>query len=185
MQTEPEIDYINCKPSDTLQAHVAKGIEMLEKRFGRIVDCRVAVRGPGAHHQTGGLFEIAIHLGLPNGKHVDIKRTPSADERLSDPVFAIDDAFKRARRKLQDQARRLQGKVKVHETSPMGSVRSVFLEEGYGFIDADDGREIYFHRNSVAENGFAKLAAGDRVSFSEARGDKGPQASMVKSERYR
>jgi cold shock CspA family protein len=43
-----------------------------------------------------------------------------------------------------------------------------------------DGREIYFHRNSVLDGGFARLAAGARVTFAEEAGEKGPQASTVK-----
>jgi hypothetical protein len=44
-------------------------------------------------------------------------RTPPAEERYADLTFAIDDAFKHARRQLQDQVRRVQGQVKHHERS--------------------------------------------------------------------
>ncbi len=50
----------------------------------------------------------------------------------------------------------------------------------FGFIEASDGREIYFHRNSVLNGGFADLSVGARVTFAEEMGDKGPQASTVK-----
>ena len=53
-------------------------------------------------------------------------------------------------------------------------------EEGYGFLKTGDGREIYFHRNSVLDDAFARLKPGARVAFSEEMGDKGPQASTVK-----
>jgi cold shock CspA family protein len=49
----------------------------------------------------------------------------------------------------------------------------------FGFLESSDGREIYFHRNSVLE-GIARLAVGTRVIFAEELGEKGPQASTVK-----
>jgi cold shock CspA family protein len=54
-------------------------------------------------------------------------------------------------------------------------------EEGYGFISADDGREIYFHRNAVLDNGFATLRPGAEVHFAEEEGENGPQASSVRA----
>ena len=52
---------------------------------------------------------------LPEGREVNISHTAQNDERHSDLTFAIDDAFHRARRQLQDQARKLQGQVKHHD----------------------------------------------------------------------
>ena len=74
------------------------------------------LKAPGGHHRTGGLYEVNIRLVLPNGREVDVGRTPQADERHADLSFAINDAFKHARRQLQDHVRRLQGQVKHHES---------------------------------------------------------------------
>jgi cold shock CspA family protein len=54
-------------------------------------------------------------------------------------------------------------------------------EKGYGFIDASDGTEVYFHRNAVADEGFDKLAERDEVRFAmhPGEGEKGLQASAV------
>jgi len=41
------------------------------------------------------------------------------------------------------------------------------------------GREVYFHRNSVADGKFDDLKVGQEVRFSETVGDKGPQATSV------
>ena len=61
-----------------------------------------------------------IRLALPNGREVNVGRTAQADERHADLTFAINDAFKRARRRLQDHVRRLQGLVKQHDGPPIG-----------------------------------------------------------------
>jgi cold shock CspA family protein len=64
---------------------------------------------------------------------------------------------------------------------PHGRVASLIAEQDYGFIEASDGSEVYFHRNSVVGGGFDKLAVGDEVRFSfhAEEGEKGPQASTV------
>ncbi len=94
--------------------------------------------------------------------------------------FALNDAFKRARRQLQDQVRKLQGQVKQHDGQPIGTVSELDPLGEFGFIETGDGREIYFHHNSVLNDEFAKLSVGSRVTFAEEIGDKGPQASTVK-----
>jgi cold shock CspA family protein len=155
-------------------------VQALEKRYGRITSCRIVVRGPGGHHRTGGLYEIRIHVALPNGKEVNIDRTPQNDERHADKIYALNDAFKRARRQLQDQVRTLQGKVKVREGPPLGTVTKIDRDEGFGFLEDAQGREFYFHRNSVLNDAFARLEVGTRVAFAEEMGEKGPQASTVR-----
>jgi cold shock CspA family protein len=138
------------------------------------------LKAPGDRHQKGGLYEVNIRLALPNGREVNVERTAPADERHSDLAFALNDAFKRARRRLQDHARRLQGQVKQHDVQPMGTVARLDPTGEFGFLETDDGREIYFHRNSVLERGFSQLVQGSRVSFAEEIGERGPQATTVK-----
>jgi cold shock CspA family protein/ribosome-associated translation inhibitor RaiA len=177
METPLQIDFQGTQPSPALRANIERQVAGLEDRFGRITSCRVVLKAPGGHHRIG-LFEINIHMALPDGRHVEISRTPQADERHANVEFAINDAFKRARRKLQDRVRRMQGQVKVSERPPTGTV--VRLGDEFGFLGAEDGHEVYFHRNSVLNDVFSRLKIGDRVTFVEVAGDKGPQASTVK-----
>jgi len=60
-------------------------------------------------------------------------------------------------------------------------VARLFPEQNCGSILGTDGNEIYFHRNSVANGGFDKLAVGDEVRFvaQHSESAKGPQASTV------
>jgi cold shock CspA family protein/ribosome-associated translation inhibitor RaiA len=180
MQTPIEIDFQGMVATSQVHDAIANRIAQLEQRYGRLTACRVVLKGPSNHHRTSGLYEVNIHLALPNGREVNIARTAPADERYSDLSFAINDAFKRARRRLQDHARRLQGHVKHHEDQPMGTVTNIDRSGEFGFLETSDGREIYFHRNSVLDSGFSHLAVGSRVIFAEEMGEKGPQASTVK-----
>jgi cold shock CspA family protein len=175
-----QIDFQGLDASAAIHEVIRKHVDQLERRFGRVTACRVVLKGPGEHHRTGGPYEINIQLALPDGRAVDISRTPAADERHSDLSFAINDAFKRARRRLQDQVRRMQGQVKQHDGQPIGRVVRLDARGEFGIIAAADGQEVYFHRNSVLNNEFSKLKIGTRVTYVEERGEKGSQASTVK-----
>ena len=92
----------------------------------------------------------------------------------------IRQAFDIARRRLQDHVRRRRGAVKTHQSRPRGRVIRWSPEEHFGVIDAADGREIYFHEQSVLGGGLQRLMVGSDVTFVEERGEQGPQASTVK-----
>ena len=180
MQTPVEIDFQGMSARSDIHAAIEQHVAALEARCGRVTACRVVLKAPGGHHRTGGLYEVNIRLALPNGREVNVARTPQADERHADLSFAINDAFKHARRRLQDHVRRLQGQVKHHENQPIGTVKSLDASGEFGFLEAADGHEVYFHRNSVLYGAFSHLAVGTHVTFAEEMGEKGPQASTVK-----
>jgi cold shock CspA family protein/ribosome-associated translation inhibitor RaiA len=175
-----EIDFQGMKANEPVRALVLKQVAVLEDRFGRMTTCRVAIKAPSERHHSGGTYEINIRVSLPQGREVDIGRTNGAADRHTDVTVAINDAFKRARRRLREQARRMQGEIKSHDGPPIATVRSVDDLAGFGFLQTSDGREVYFHRNSVLGNAFSQLAPGARVTFFEEMGEKGPQASTVK-----
>lgn len=180
METPVQIDVQGMEASERVRSSIAAHVADLEQRFGRVTACRVGLKGPGGHHRSGGLYEVSIRLTLPNGREVNISRTAKADERHSDLSFAINDAFHRARRRLQDHVRRMQGQTKTHADPPLGTVSQLEPIDGFGILQTADGREIYFHRNSVLDGGFTKLKIGTRVIYSEEVGEKGPKASTVK-----
>lgn len=183
MQTPVEIDFQGLQANEQLHACVTRNLSTLEQRFGRITACRVVIKGPSERHRKGGAFDVTIRLSLPQGREVDIGRSEkgqaNTNNRLLDPVVAVNDAFKRARRQLQDHARRMQGQVKSHDGPPVATVTRFNDATGFGFLETEDGREIYFHKNSVL-NGAEQIAPGTRVTFFEEMGDKGPQASTVR-----
>jgi cold shock CspA family protein len=69
--------------------------------------------------------------------------------------------------------------VKLRAGELNGRVSRLLAYEGYGFITAEDGSEIYFHKNSVPDGGFDRLTVGTEVRYVETEGEQGPQASTV------
>jgi cold shock CspA family protein len=178
MQTPIEIDFKGFEGSEAQKTAILQHLAEVERRFGGIISGRIAVKAPDKHHRKGAPFEISIRLKLPAGREVDVSRTPSVDERYANFNFALGDAFRRAERQLHDAVERMQGETKTIAEQPIGTVARLF--EDHGFLETAEGLEIYFHRNSVVNGGFAMLEPGSKVIFVEQQGEKGPQASTVK-----
>ncbi|MFZ2446030.1 MAG: cold-shock protein [Syntrophobacteraceae bacterium] len=61
-----------------------------------------------------------------------------------------------------------------------GRVKWFNDSKGYGFIETDSGHDVFVHFSAIEDSGFKSLSEGERVSFVEEKGAKGPQASQVK-----
>lgn len=60
-----------------------------------------------------------------------------------------------------------------------GTVKWFNSEKGYGFITAEDGKDIFAHFSQIQKEGFKTLEEGQKVSFEVAQGPKGPQAENI------
>lgn len=178
MQIPLQITFRHMEPSEALEAKIREKVEKLEHFAENITSCQVIVEAPHKHHHQGQLFSVKIELTLP-GEEVIVSRHPGENHAHEDAYVALRDAFKATRRQLEDYVRLRRNKVKHHEPPSHGRIKDLFPYEDYGLIETPDGREIYFHRNSVIDADFDKLETGARVHFSEEMGDQGPQASTV------
>ncbi len=61
-----------------------------------------------------------------------------------------------------------------------GTVKWFNDAKGFGFIQQDDGPDVFVHFSAIEGNGFKSLAEGDRVEFEVTQGQKGPQSSNVR-----
>ena len=64
-----------------------------------------------------------------------------------------------------------------------GTIKKVVRDRGFGFIHAEDGREIFFHHTSLQQLDFDSLKEGEKVEFDVERAEKGPRAINVRAGR--
>jgi len=60
-----------------------------------------------------------------------------------------------------------------------GTVKWFNDKKGYGFIQSEDGQDIFVHHTGINGSGFKSLKDGDRVTFDITQGQKGPAAVNV------
>jgi ribosome-associated translation inhibitor RaiA len=114
VKVPPEVSYKGFQPMESQVLAVEKHISQFENAFPQTNSICVVVTCPGKNHRNGDMFEVSIRARLPTGKEIDVSHTPNNDDRYGDFYFALNDAFKRARRQLKDKTMRLRGEVKTH-----------------------------------------------------------------------
>jgi ribosomal subunit interface protein len=173
LQVPLQITIRDVPRSEALEADIRDRVAKLEEFHPRIVSCRVTVEEVGRHHHQGKQFRVRIDVRVP-GEEVVVNRDHSEDVYV-----ALRDAFDAAKRQLEETVREQRGDVKAHDLSRHGKVTRLFVDEGYGFIEMPDGRELYFSRENVVHPAFDELQPGTEVQFIEELAAEGPQAKRV------
>jgi len=179
MQLPLQVSFRHMERSEAIEAAIREKAAKLDAFSDHIMSCRVVVEPAGKHHRDGTLYQVRIDLKVPD-EEIVVTHEPNEHTEYRDIQVALRDAFDSARRQLEDYVRRKRGFVKAIEAPSHARVSKLFADEGYGFIATPEGREIYFHRDSVLHGGFDGLKIGTEVTFAEEAGKKGPQASTVK-----
>lgn len=61
-----------------------------------------------------------------------------------------------------------------------GTIKTVRVDKGFGFVADGQGHEYFFHRSAVQGTEFEALSEGDAVEFDTGQGPKGPRAENVR-----
>lgn len=178
MEVPFQLTFRDYPHSDSLAEYVARRVERLEHVCDRIISCHVVLEEPHRSQQRGKQHVVRVDLIVP-GAELVAGRAPGDSREHEDAYAAIDDAFDDADRQLLDYLQRARRDGKRHQSPPHAQVSKLFPELRYGFLATSDGREIYFHANSVLHGQFHRLRVGTPVRFAEEDGEKGPQASTV------
>jgi hypothetical protein len=104
-----KIDFHGMEGTRRLRSAIEERIAELAQSYEAIETCRVVATGPKASKRQG-LYEVDIGFTLVDGRDLNIGRGRDTDKRYDDIGFAIDDTFRRARRRLRDHLRGGTGK---------------------------------------------------------------------------
>ena len=181
MQIPPEITYRDIDRTDKIDSLIREKIAKLEQFCDYITSCRVVVEKANENPSSGSPYRVSIDITIPHERELAVTHSPDKGKQYPPLEAVIRDAFEAARRQLVSITTEQKGDRKIHPEQEIGAViTKLFADQDYGFIKTiDTGREVYFHRNSVVNRDFDKLAVGNGVRFKETEGEMGPQATTV------
>jgi len=102
MQVPLQVAFDGVQHSDAVEARIREEAEKLEQFCNRIVSASIVVAKPQHRHHKGDTFHVRIHLVVPDAPDIAVSREPAATGAHEDVYVTIRDAFKTARRQLQD-----------------------------------------------------------------------------------
>ncbi len=178
MKIPVEITFRGLPRSEAIEADAREKASKLDQFCESIMACRIMIEAPHRHRHKGKLYRVRIDLTVPD-REILVTRSPNQHAAHEDIYVALRDAFNAARRQLEDYARRRRGDTKAHPVAGSARILQIFPAQDYGFLRTEDGRDIYFHRNSVVGTDFEHLDPGMVVRYVEEQGDEGPQAATV------
>lgn len=176
MKIPLQITFQDVPQSDAVEAKIREAAAKLDLIYNDIMSCRAVVSAPQKRQRKGKHYHVRLDVSVP-GKELVVNREPGDRDAHFDIHVAIRDAFTAMERQLRDYAQRRRGEIKRDVAAPHGTISK--LREDHGFLTSPDGRDVYFHRNSVLNDAFDKLEVGMEVRFTEEEGVEGPQASTV------
>jgi ribosomal subunit interface protein len=160
--------------SEALEARIRDKVAELERFHPRITSCRVTLNEFRKHHRQGRQFEVQVDVRVPGRAEIVSNR-----HHHEDVYVALRDALASTTRQLEEVVRERRGDVKSHELPQQGKIARISIDEGIGFIETSDGRELYFSRENVVHPAFEHLEPGVTVQFIEAPAGEGTQAKRV------
>lgn len=106
MQVPVQVAFRNMERNSDIEADVLSHVEKLEEFSDRITSCTVTVETPHQHHRQGNLYQVRVHLAIPRHMDIVVGRDDGANHAHEDVHVAIRDAFRAAKRQLQDAVRK-------------------------------------------------------------------------------
>jgi ribosome-associated translation inhibitor RaiA len=119
MRLPLQITFRHMEPSAVLETRIRELAARLERFSEHIRRCHVIVEPPAHHQHHGFLYDFRIDITLPE-REIAIRHAHPEDHSHEDPYVALRDAFRAARRQLEDYERKRRGEVKRH-SQPAGT----------------------------------------------------------------
>lgn len=113
MQAPVNITFRSMDPSPAVEESIKHWADRLDHCYDRIERCAVIIEQPHRRHHQGNTFQVHVYVTIPD-RTIAITRDPGVDHSHEDVYVAVADAFRAARRQLQDCTRIRRGDVKLH-----------------------------------------------------------------------
>ena len=181
MEPQVEITFKDIDHSDAIEARIRERVAKLSAISENMRRCKVWVRAP--HRRGSKPIAYVIDLSVQmTGTSLHVDHRPGDDNAHADIYVAIRDAFNAMERQLRKWKEQHKGRPHLQEALLQGRIESLNGYADCGQIATTDGRLIYFHRNSVADDGYEDLNTGDPVELSvdTKNAEEGPHASFVR-----
>ncbi|HEY6925773.1 MAG TPA: HPF/RaiA family ribosome-associated protein, partial [Steroidobacteraceae bacterium] len=109
-----QITFRNMDSSPALEARIRELVQKLQRFSNQIIKCQVVVEAPHhQHHEHGARFDFQVDIAVP-GKEIAIGHTHSRNPAHTNAYVALRDAFRAAKRQLQDYEKIRRQEVKSH-----------------------------------------------------------------------
>ena len=137
------------------------------------------MEAPQHWNRHGRAFKVRLNLHLP-GPDLSISREIVQGSAQGDLILAVNRPFPAAEKVLKKRKKQVDGiEVKHHPPLLYGEMAELEPELGYGWMQADYGRKVYFQRDSLTSDIWVRLDKDTRLRFREMQGDKGPYAASA------
>ncbi len=180
MDIPPIISFRNLPKRPDIEQLIFEKVDQLERFCHHITSCRIVVEREQSPNKLGSPYRVRIDVTVPPGHELVAERDSRQGTNHDRLPTLIHETFQAARRQLKELVEKQRREVKAHpEQQATAVVTKLYRGDGYGFLLSVEGREVYFHRNSVLHGDFDRLEVGTGVRFVEEVGEKGLQASTV------
>lgn len=140
-----------------------------------VLHLRVSIEATTGYKEGG--FEVKLVATVPQDTVVVTRSAESVRTALTESFDVLTLQLK----EIQRKKRKGQKVPTAAAGDQVALIKKLSPHESYGFLVTSDDREIYFHENSLKNVTMEQLKEGDSVVFGETVGDKGPQASWVRT----
>lgn len=181
MDSSLVIAFHGLPPSRAIKNCIVRHMSKLERLYEHLISCRVSVEALHRHHRTGNVCNVHIEMHVP-GRTLVVTRDPHHPKQRfarASVQGSVREAFEAAATQLKEFKALQRGETKIHLERIPGQIANIYPERDYGFILTNEGKFLYFHRNSLIQCELGKLKRGDVVHFVEMDGDTGATAGKV------
>lgn len=97
---------------------IQRRLELISKLYPRIVSCHLIVHAPDGHHRKGEPYRVTLSFMMPGNELIDAAPPiGQPDPRQANVRFAVDDAFRRAERRLNGTAEMREPRQRLHRST--------------------------------------------------------------------